>query len=406
MAAPNPGGGPDHPHAHGHGHGAPATNGAPPLRLVFWETTKACNLRCQHCRAIPEAERSQSELTTSEGIRLIDQLAEVTRPVLILSGGEPLYRADIFDLAAHGRDRGFRMALATNGTLVDRAVAQRIRATGFSRVAVSLDGAVPETHDSFRRLPGSHARALEGLRHLRDEGVSIQINSTIARHNVGELPRLLELALSIGADALHIFMLVPVGCGVTIADREMLPAGEYERVLNWFYDQSKTCAIDLKATCSPHYFRVRAQRIVDERRQGDRSTPFIAHGTRLKAAPDPAGGRPLSTMTRGCLAGTSVCFISNLGAVYPCGYLPVSAGSTREQPFSEIWAASPLFARLRDPGAFLGKCGVCRYQAICAGCRARAYSETGDYMEAEPFCTYDPAQDSAPPVFSPGSQLN
>jgi AdoMet-dependent heme synthase len=399
MTAPNlHGRGHDDPHMHGHVAEPRSTSGGPPLRLVFWETTKACNLRCQHCRAIPETERSRSELTTEEGIRLIDQLAEVTRPVLILSGGEPLYRADIFDLAAHGRDRGFRMALATNGTLVDRAVAQRIRTTGFSRVAVSLDGAVAETHDAFRRLPGSHARALEGLRHLRDEGVSIQVNSTIARHNVQELPRMLDLAMSIGADALHIFMLVPVGCGVTIADREMLPADEYERVLHWFYDQSKTCGIDLKATCAPHYFRVRAQRIIEERKQGDRSTPFIAHGTRLKAAPDPAGGRPLSTMTRGCLAGTSVCFVSNVGEVYPCGYLPVSAGSTRERPFSEIWASSAVFERLRTPTAYLGKCGACRYEAICAGCRARAFSETGDYMEAEPFCTYDPATDSTPTV--------
>ncbi len=385
MAAPN-----SKPAGHGHSH---AGNGSPALRIVFWETTKACNLRCQHCRAVPEAERAANELTTAEGIGLIDQIAEVTRPVLILSGGEPLYRPDIFDLAAHGRDRGFRMALATNGTLVDAAVARRIRAAGFSRIAVSLDGAIADTHDRFRRLPGAHARALQGLRHLREEGLSVQINSTIAQHNVSELPALLELAMTIGADALHIFMLVPVGCGVTIAEREMLPADEYERVLHWFYDQSKTCEIDLKATCAPHYFRVRAQRIVGERQRGDRSTPFVAHGTQLKAAPDPAGGRPLSTMTRGCLAGTAVCFISNVGDVYPCGYLPVSAGSTRRQPFAGIWAASDVFARLRDPDAFEGKCGVCRYQAICAGCRARAYSETGDYMQEEPFCTYDPAAD-------------
>jgi AdoMet-dependent heme synthase len=375
---------------------APATpkNGVPALRIVFWETTKACNLRCQHCRAIPETERARTELTTAEGIRLIDQLAEVTKPVLILSGGEPLYRHDIFDLAQHGCDRGFRTALATNGTLVDRAIAQRVRRAGFSRVSISLDGALADTHDRFRQLPGSHARAVEGLRHLRDQGVSVQINSTIARHNVGELPAMLDLALSLGADALHIFMLVPVGCGVTIADREMLPADEYERVLHWFYDRSKTCAIDLKATCAPHYFRVRAQRIVDERQHGDRSTPFIAHGTRMKAAPDPAGGRPLSSMTRGCLAGTAVCFISNVGDVYPCGYLPVSAGSTRQRSFADIWANGEVFRRLRTPEEFEGKCGVCRYQAICAGCRARAYSETGDYMQEEPFCTYDPASDS------------
>jgi heme b synthase len=367
----------------------------PPLRLMFWETTKACNLRCQHCRAVPEAERSRVELSTEESFGLIDQIAEVATPVLILSGGEPLYRQDIFDIGAYGRSKGFRMALATNGTMIDRAVAERIRSTGFSRVAISLDGAVAATHDAFRGIRGSHAKAIDGLRFLREAGVSTQINSTIARHNVSELPALLDLALSLGADALHLFMLVPVGCGVSIADREMLRADEYERVLNWFYDRSKSVTIDLKATCAPHYFRVRAQRIVEERKQGDRSTPFVALGTQMKAAPDPAGGRPLSAMTRGCLAGTAVCFVSNAGDIYPCGYLPVSAGNVRRQRFGEIWSTSTVFQQLRDPSALGGKCGICKYEGICGGCRARAFSDNGDYMAEEPFCTYEPLLDNA-----------
>lgn len=365
------------------------------MRLLFWETTKACNLRCQHCRAVPEEERSRVELDTEESFGLIDQIAEVAKPVLVLSGGEPLYRNDIFDIGAYGCSKGFRMALATNGTLIDRSLARRIKTTGFSRVAVSLDGARASTHDAFRGIPGSHEKAIDGLRFLREEGVSIQINSTIARHNVSELPAMLELALSLGADALHIFMLVPVGCGVSIADREMLPADEYERVLHWFYDQSKSVEIDLKATCAPHYFRVRAQRIVEERKQGDRSTPFVAHGTQLKAAPDPAGGRPLSAMTRGCLAGTAVCFVSNAGEIYPCGYLPVSAGSIRRERFGDIWAKSQVFAQLRDSQTLTGKCGICKYEGICGGCRARAYSDNGDYLAEEPFCTYEPLLDNA-----------
>jgi heme b synthase len=367
----------------------------PPLRLMFWETTKACNLRCQHCRAVPEAERSLVELDTRESFALIDQIAEVSRPVLILSGGEPLYRPDIFDIGAYGVSKGFRMALATNGTMIDRPLAERVRGTGFSRVAISLDGAVAATHDAFRGIPGSHALAINGLRLLREAGVSIQINSTIARHNVSELPAMLDLALALGADALHIFMLVPVGCGVSIADREMLPADEYERVLHWFYDQSKDVTIDLKATCAPHYFRVRAQRIVEERKQGDRSTPFVAHGTRLHAAPDPAGGRPLSSMTRGCLAGTAVCFVSNAGDIYPCGYLPVSAGNVRQERFADIWAKSSVFQQLRDPSTLTGKCGICKYEGICGGCRARAFSDHGDYLAEEPFCTYEPILDNA-----------
>jgi radical SAM protein with 4Fe4S-binding SPASM domain len=382
----------------------------PSLRLVFWETTKACNLTCRHCRAVPQRRLGPAELTTSRAFDLIDQIAEIAKPVFVLSGGEPLFRPDLFDIGAYGVETGFRMALATNGTLVNGRIAAKIADAGFSRVAISLDGAVPETHDRFRGLPGSHALALRGLRNLREEGVSVQINSTIAKHNVTELPDLLALALEIGADALHLFMLVPVGCGVEIAPAEMLPADEYERVLHWFDDQSKSCPIDLKATCAPHYYRIRAQRLEEERSRGDMTSSFIAPGTKAKAAPNfvshigaahglGGGHQHLSAMTRGCLAGTSVCFISNEGAVYPCGYLPVSAGDTRVQRFGDIWNESPLFHNLRDPHALEGKCGGCRYQALCGGCRARAYAATGSFLAEEPFCSYHPSTDARPVTF-------
>jgi heme b synthase len=367
------------------------------LRLVFWETTKACNLSCKHCRAVPQTALGPTEMQTPEALALMDQIAEVAKPVFVLSGGEPLFRPDIFELGAYGVSLGFRMALATNGTLIDQGIADRIAATGFSRVAISLDGAHARTHDLFRNLPGSHARAINGIRSLRRAGVSVQINSTIAKHNVAELPDMLKLALELDADALHLFMLVPVGCGVEIAPTEMLPADEYERVLHWFDDQSKDCPIDLKATCAPHYYRIRAQRLEEDRRHGDLSGTFIAPGTRAKAAPQlMAGGhhgQHLSAMTRGCLAGTNVCFISNEGSVYPCGYLPVSAGSTREQRFADIWNHSEVFAQLRDLDSLEGKCGECRFDSICGGCRARAYAATGSFLAEEPFCTYRPDLD-------------
>jgi len=376
----------------------------PSLRLVFWETTKACNLTCRHCRAVPQRALGPMELTTRRAFDLIDDIAKVARPVMVLSGGEPLFRPDLFDIGAYGVESGFRMALATNGTLVNARVAARIADAGFSRVAISLDGARPETHDAFRGLPGSHRLALRGLKNLRAEGVSVQINSTIAKHNVAELPALLDLALEIEADALHLFMLVPVGCGLEIAPTEMLPADEYEHVLHWFDEQSKSCPIDLKATCAPHYYRIRAQRIEEERSRGDMTSTFIAPGTKAKAAPrlihgSGGHGQHLSAMTRGCLAGTSVCFISNEGAVYPCGYLPVSAGDTRVQRFADIWNDSPVFRDLRDPEALDGKCGECRYQALCGGCRARAYAATGSFLAEEPFCSYQPADDARPVRF-------
>ena len=384
----------------------------PSLRLVFWETTKACNLSCRHCRAVPQRKLGPTELTTRRAFDLIDEIARVAKPVMVLSGGEPLFRPDLFDIAEYGVQSGFRMALATNGTLVTERVAAKIADAGFSRVAISLDGANPETHDKFRGVSGSHALALRGLLNLRAEGVSVQINSSIAKHNVAELPALLDLALEIDADALHLFMLVPVGCGLEIAPAEMLSADEYERVLHWFDDQSKDCPIDLKATCAPHYYRIRAQRIEAERSHGDMTSSFIAPGTRAKAAPaftthatggHPHGGgagQPLSSMTRGCLAGTSVCFISNEGAVYPCGYLPVSAGDTRSQRFSDIWNDSTVFSQLRDPDALEGKCGVCRYESLCGGCRARAYAATGSFLAEEPFCSYQPANDVRPVRFT------
>src|SRR5215213_2786361 len=254
------------------------------LRLVFWETTKACNLTCRHCRAVPQKKLCPMELTTGRAFDLIDDIAKVARPVMVLSGGEPLFRPDIFDIAEYGVESGFRMALATNGTLVTGRVAAKIADAGFSRVAISLDGAVPATHDRFRGVAGSHALALRGLRNLREEGVSVQINSSIAKHNVAELPAMLDLALHIEADALHLFMLVPVGCGLEISPAEMLAADEYERVLHWFDDQSRTCPIDLKATCAPHYYRIRAQRLAEDRSRGDLTSSFIAPGTKAKAA--------------------------------------------------------------------------------------------------------------------------
>jgi AdoMet-dependent heme synthase len=388
------------------------------LRLVFWETTKACNLTCKHCRAVPRRSIGPTELTTKRALDLIDGIAEVAKPVMVLSGGEPLFRPDLYDIAEYGVQSGFRMALATNGTLITGKVAAKIADAGFARVAISLDSANPATHDTFRGLPGAHARAVRGIFNLREQGVSVQINSTIAKHNVGEIDQILDMALGMGADALHLFMLVPVGCGLELAETEMLPADEYERVLHWFDEQSKTCPIDLKATCAPHYYRIRAQRLEAERRRGDFTGTFIAPGTRSKAAPvmfgDPtkrgggSGGHPgngqhLSAMTRGCLAGTSVCFVSNEGEVFPCGYLPVSAGNTRVQPFADIWNGSRVFASLRDPGAYDGKCGDCRYEAICGGCRARAYAATGSFMAEEPFCTYRPDQDSLRGAGTPGS---
>lgn len=360
----------------------------PPPRLVFWETTAGCNLRCIHCRRIEVADQlTPFDLSTAEARDLVDQLVEVGSPVLVLSGGEPLMRPDILDIARYAAGQGLPVALATNGTLIDDALAGRIKDSGVQRVSISFDGADAATHDAFRALPGAFAAAVRGVQALRAVDVPVQINTTIAKHNQAQLEAILALAKDLGAVALHLFLLVPVGCGVEIAAEQMVNAQEYERILNWLYDvEQAEPALQLKATCAPHYFRVMRQRRAQDQRNGVQRDLPASHHRQLHGHP---AGR-LHAATKGCLAGTGVCFVSHRGEVFPCGYLPVSAGNIRQQHFAEIWQDSPLFAELRDPDLLTGKCGVCQFKALCSGCRARAYGMTGDYLAEEPFCAYDP----------------
>ena len=388
-------------------------------RLIFWEVTKGCNLRCIHCRASATELSSPSDLATRNALGIIDQIAAVSNPILVLSGGEPLYRSDIFQLARYATDKGLRVALATNGTLVTKEVARMIVDAGVRRVSISLDGADALTHDTFRGIPGAFEAAVYGFRNLKALGMSVQINMTIARHNARQLPQVLELARNLGADALHTFLLVPVGCGVDIAAEQMVPPQEYEDMLNWFYDRSLEGGIELKATCAPHYFRVVRQRRAAEHPSAQAAAK--AHAAPEESVPGPnhigptemtmpgatgislrpqAGGPPaghhtghpdgMNAMTKGCLAGTGVCFISHEGEVYPCGYLPAMAGDLKKQSFAEIWRDSEVFLQLRDTDNLKGKCGCCEFRNVCMGCRARAFAASGDFMQEEPFCVYEP----------------
>ena len=378
------------------------------LRLLFWETTAGCNLECVHCRRLDVSRQLMTnDLGTEQALQFVRDLANFAQPILVLSGGEPLFRPDIFQIAAAGRDCGLPVALATNGTLITEPVARRIVDSGIRRVAISIDGADETTHDNFRRQPGSLAAALRGFQHLRELKMSLQINCTVTKHNVHQLETLYAKARDLGADALHLFMLVPVGCGVQIAESNALPAAEYERVLNWMYDRSQLGEIHLKATCAPHYFRVMRQRQAGERKaesgkrgaesgSEERPNPLGAHPgsvshSSLVAHPSSAPPAGMAAMTKGCLAGSAICFVSHTGEVFPCGYLPVSAGNVRQQPIRDIWANAEVFARLRDVDQLEGKCGRCEFKRICLGCRARAFYETqGNYLAEEPFCVYEP----------------
>lgn len=407
-------------------------------RLIFWEVTKGCNLHCIHCRATATELMSPMDLPTGKAREIIEQIAAYANPILVLSGGEPLYRRDIYELAKLATERGVRVALATNGTLVTRDVAQKIVDAGVKRVSISLDGADAQTHDTFRGIPGSFEAAVYGFQNLKKLGMPVQINMTIAKHNASQLPAVLELARTLGADALHTFLLVPVGCGVDIAAEQMVSPIEYERMLNWFYDESLKGGIELKATCAPHYFRVARQRRAAERKaQGYGASAAPTHGDNGDGSGHPhainandvlmpggtgisfnknqelagvvshgngnghghghPGGDPnaMNAMTKGCLAGSGVCFISHEGEVFPCGYLPVKAGDLRQQSFKDIWQNSIVFEQLRDTNNLEGKCGCCEFRNICMGCRARAFAATGNMMSEEPFCVYQPKMQPA-----------
>lgn len=337
------------------------------LRLLAWETTRRCNLLCRHCRASSGPVVNERELSTEEALAFIDELSQWARPVLILSGGEPLLREDIFLLARRGTERGLKVVLATNGTLLDCKKLREIRASGIKRVSLSIDFPTPEEQDSFRGVDGAFEKALEGIRLLQQEGIEVQVNTTVTADNFFKLPELLKLSEGLGVRAHHIFLLVPTGRGKDLEDRQ-LSSAEYEETLLWLFRYSQGSPLEIKPTCAPQYYRIMAQK-----------------GAKFRRSPD-----GLHSFTRGCLGGIGFCFISSEGEVRPCGYLEVPCGNIRERPLKEIWEGSEVFLKLRNPDLYGGKCGRCGFRYICGGCRARAHWATGDFMAEEPYCMWEP----------------
>ena len=343
----------------------------PQLRMIAWELTRSCNLACVHCRASAENGPYEGELSSPEVFRVMDEIASFSKPVIILTGGEPLLRPDIFDLASYGSAKGFRMVMATNGTLLTEEIVQKMKASGIQRISISLDGPTAETHDAFRKVNGSFEDSLRGIEMAKKGSLEFQINTTITQVNLHQIPDILRLAVDLGAVALHLFLLVPTGRGKELKDQEISPL-DYEKTLHWFYEQIDRVPLQLKATCAPHYYRILRQRA---KKEGKKITPKT-HG--------------LDAMTRGCLGGISFCFISHVGQVQPCGYLELNCGRVREKPFQEIWVKSDIFQNLRHTDGYQGKCGRCEFRKVCGGCRARAYEISGEYMAEEPYCIYEP----------------
>ena len=361
--------------------------------VVIWETTQACDLACLHCRACAVPTRDPRELDTGEAKRLIDTIRRFGRPLLVLTGGDPLKRPDAVEIVRYGVDAGLRVALTPSGTpLMTPRVLAELHDAGMSRLAVSLDGATAAQHDGFRGVAGSYDWTIRMLETARELGLSTQINTTISRHNLHDLEPLIALMTRLGIALWSVFFIVPVGRAR--AD-DLTTAEEFETVFHRLYDLSKTAPFDIKTTAAPHYRRVVMQRQVAERRAGTREGTPVPLTAGVGFSLGDGVGR-----AKGVNDGDGFVFVSHRGDIYPSGFLPLSAGNVRTDDLVEVYRTHELFRSLRDRDRLKGKCGVCEYRTVCGGSRARAFAMTGDPLEADPLCAY------VPPAFAKSGSLD
>ncbi|GAA6734373.1 TIGR04053 family radical SAM/SPASM domain-containing protein [Thermus oshimai] len=350
--------------------------------LVAWEVTHACLLACRHCRASAEAHPLPGELSTEEGLRLIEEVATYRpKPLLLLTGGDPLAREDLFLLLGRARDLGLKVGLTPAATpLLTRAMVFRLKEAGVTRLALSLDGASPETHDAFRGEKGTFERTLKALAWAKEAGLPTQVNTTVTRDTWPEIRALPDLLKEMGVVLWSLFFLVPVGRGALL---KQLSAQAFEEVLRWLYEVSKAYPFHVKTTEAHHFRRVVLQRRAEEGAR-DRA---LAAGESLHREYFQDG---MEHSRLGVTDGNGFVFVSATGDVAPSGFLPLYAGNVRERSLLDIYQNSPLFRALRDKDRLKGKCGVCEYRYVCGGSRARAWAETGDYLASEPRCSYVP----------------
>lgn len=332
--------------------------------ILFWEVTRACALACKHCRAIAQPKAHPEELNHEEALALVDEIAELAPPMLVLTGGDPMMRRDIFDIIERATARGLRVALspaATNRLL--HTDFHKLRAAGVVSMSLSLDGATQATHDAFRGVPHTFERTLQAARMAKEAGIQLQINTTISRSTLPELEGFVDILKEIQPDVWSVFLLVPTGR----ATLEELPgATELEALWSRLLELRSELPFAIKTTEGHHYRRA------------------LMQAARSGGAPAPRHMVP----TRD---GKGVAFISHVGEIQPSGFLPLTAGNVRTDKLVDIYRSHPLFVQLRNDDALGGKCGRCEYRRMCGGSRARAYGSCGDMMAAEPLCNYIPA---------------
>lgn len=349
---------------------------------VAWEITRACALACRHCRAEAIPRRDPDELSSFEAMRLVDQIVELGPMILVITGGDPLMRPDVFDIAEYASSKDLRVALSPSATaLLRRDAIERARAAGVQMLHVSLDGATAATHDAFRGVAGSFDRTIAALDDARAIGMPLQLGTTVTRSNVDELGAIAGLAAQHGVSMWSVFFLVPTG---RAQSEEMLDAAQHEGVLEWLASLAETSPFQVRTTAAQHYRRVLIQRA---RRRDGEDAPVSLAGAGY-AFERPQGGRARVQVQAGVNDGKGFCFISHVGDVYPSGFLQVKAGNVRIERLASIYRHSRLFRDLRDTSLLRGTCGRCSFRDVCGGSRARAWAMTGDYLAADPSCSW------------------
>ena len=339
--------------------------------LVIWEVTQACDLACVHCRASAQSERSEGELSTEQGYRLLDEIRSFGNPLMVFTGGDPLKRPDLYELIRYSVKIGLRTNVTPSATpLLTAEAIEGFQAAGIARMAISLDGPDAATHDEFRGIPGTFDRAMFALRHARDIGLDTQLQTTVTRRNMGRLAEVAEIAKEVRTKMWSLFFLIVTG---RAEEGDDLLAPEYEQVFEFLYELSKTAPFGVKTTEAMHYRRYVAQRIKAE------------HG-----ATENPNAQGVAWRTAGVSDGKGFVFVSHTGEIFPSGFFPVSGGNVLHDSLTDIYRNSDMFVTLRDTSQRRGKCGICEYRNICGGSRSRAYALSGDFLAEDPRCIYQP----------------
>lgn len=342
---------------------------------IAWEVTRACAYACVHCRADAQHQRDPRELSTSEAYALIDRLADFgNHPILIFTGGDPMMRRDLNELIAYASRKGLRCSLTPTATALPTSERlKEVKEAGIRRIALSLDAPSPKVHDDFRKVLGSWQRTMEILHRAQEVGLSVQVNTTVSKHNVDILAEMVPFIQEVNAVQWSVFFLVPTGRALR---EQMITAEQHEQTFNWLYDLSQKAPFDIKGTAAPMYRRVAIERKKAE--AGDQPISFQGAGFQY------ADG--LNRPTRGVNDGNGFLFISHIGEIQPSGFLPITAGLVRENDVVDVYRNHPIFRELRDYSKLKGICRTCQYVDVCGGQRGRAYGITSDYMQSDPAC--------------------